>query len=157
MKAFSSRSYPGDDRIALSDDRYPDYEGHRVSAFFRGKDWREVTYPSLVAGYSADPTAIPRFMRDEGFLYYLPAFLSMVLDPEAQEITDAVSYALTAPEPEAAEDARRFRERMARLSAEEGAAVTAVLRHLADLQDRAGEPVNPARDALQSYWEPASA
>jgi hypothetical protein len=153
LQAFSSRSYPGDDRIALSDDRHPDYEGHRVTATLRGKDWREVTYPWLRAVYPGDPTAIPRFLRDEGFLYYLPAFLTLTLDPAAGEITDAVCYALTAPASDAAGDLKQFRARMNGLSDEERAAVAAVLRHLAD---RDG-PGSPAQDALDSYWTPPPA
>jgi hypothetical protein len=153
VKAFASRSHPGDDRIALADDRHADYEGHRVATFFRGKDWRDVTYPWL-ASYPGDPTAILRFMRDEGFLYYLPAFLSLALDPDAGEIRDAVSYALTAPGADASGgDRDRFRARMRRLSDDEKAAVTGVLRHLAEEEG----PGSPAQDALESYWTAAPA
>ena len=153
MKAFSSRSYPGDDRIALADDRYPGYEGHRVAATLRGKDWREVTYPWLLAAHPGDPTAIPRFLRDQGFLYYLPAFLTLALDPAAGEIADAVCYALTAPRTDTAGDLQQFRTRMSGLSDEERSAVAAVLRHLADREG----PGSPAQDALHSYWAPAPA
>jgi hypothetical protein len=153
VKAFSSRSYPGDDRIALSDDRYDDYEGHRVAAAFRGKDWREVTYPWLVSAYPGDVTAIPRFMRDEGFLYFLPAFLNLALDPEAREISDAVCDALTAPAADRAVDRERFRARMSRLSDDERSAVRSVLRHMAEREG----PGSPAQDALNSYWTAAPA
>jgi hypothetical protein len=153
VNAFQGRAYPGDDRIALADDRHPDYEGHRVARVFRGRDWREVTYPWLSASYPGDRTAILRFMQDEGFLYYLPAFLSLALDSEAGDIADAVSYALTAPPASAADDGRRFHARISRLSGNEKAAVTAVLSHLAK-QDGPG---SPAQDALQSYWTSAPA
>jgi len=157
MKAFSSRPYPGDDRIAASDRRYPDYEGHRVSAFFRGKDWHEVSFASLRDGYAGDRTATLQFMLDEGFLYYLPAFLLMALEPQAGDMAEALSFVLTDPGPESGEDSRRFRARMERLSAEERAAVADALRFLADRYEREGDPGNPARDALRSYWEPAQA
>jgi hypothetical protein len=157
MKAFSNRPYPGDDRIADSDRRYPDYEGHRVSAFFRGKDWRAVSFASLRDGYVGDRTATLHFMVDEGFLYYLPAFLLMALEPQAGEMAEALSFALTDGGTEGEEDSRRFHARMARLSAEEKAAVADVLRFLADGYDREGDPVNPARKALRSYWERAEA
>ena len=153
VTAFSSRFYPGDDRIALSNPRYADYEGHRVSASFRGRDWREVTAPWLRSAYAGDPTAVLRFMSDEGFLYYLPAFLAIALDPEAGEIADAVGYALTPPGPEAADDARKFRARMSQLSDAERSAVTAVLRHLAEREG----PGSPAHDALQGFWTSAPA
>ena len=64
--AFSDRPYPGDDRIALSLDAYPSYEGNRVSSFFAGKDWRELTFTALVEGYVGDPTAAIHFMQNEG-------------------------------------------------------------------------------------------
>jgi hypothetical protein len=146
VKAFSSRLYPGDDRIARSDARYADYEGHRVRALFLGKDWREVTAPWLRTAYEGDPTAVLRFLTDEGFLYYLPAFLTIALDAQAGDLADAVSYALTPPE--AAGELNAFRARMGRLAAEERAAVTAVLRHVAEREGAGG----PAHDALQGYW-----
>jgi hypothetical protein len=155
-RAFANRPYPGDDRIAESDPRYPDYEGDRVSAFFRGKDWRHVTFGALLGGYRGDPTACLLFMLDDGFRYYLPAFLLMALDPEAREISEPLCFTLTDRGASAGQDFSRFQARVARLSAEEKAAVTEVLRHLADQYDRAGDPDNPARHALDSYWEPAA-
>jgi hypothetical protein len=157
MKAFANRPYPGDDRIADADRRYPDYEGHRVSAFFRGKDWREISFASLRDGYAGDRTATLHFMLDEGFLYYLPAFLLMVLEPQAGDMAEALSFVLTDRGPEGGEDSRRFRARMERLSAEERAAVADVLRLLVDRYDREGDPSNPARAALRSYWESGQA
>jgi hypothetical protein len=153
VKAFAGRSYPGDDRIALSDPRHPGYEGHRVAAFFRGKDWREVAAHGLETGYEGDPTAALRFLRDEGFHYYLPAFLTIALDPHAGDIADAVAYALTAPGSGPAEDRPQFQARMGRLSHEEKKAVTAVLRHLAEREG----PGSPAQTALQSFWTSAPA
>jgi len=151
VTAFAGRPRPADDRIALADERHTDYEGHRVAAFFRGKDWREVSWPSL-RQYAGDPTASLRFLRDDGFLYYLPAFLLMALDEG--EIAEPLSFSLTDPGTAAPEDSRRFRDRMAKLFPAERAAVIAALRGLAEGYERAGEPDNPARDALASYWDP---
>jgi hypothetical protein len=153
LNAFAARSHPGDDRIALSDPRHADYEGHRVAAFFRGRDWRAVTGRALRSEYEGDPTAALRFLRDEGFLYYLPAFLTIALDPQAGDIADAVAYALTAPGPDAAEDRQSFQARMRGLSEAEKNAVTAVLRHLAQREG----PGSPAHDALQGFWTSAPA
>jgi hypothetical protein len=151
VNAFASRSYPGDAHIASADPRYADYEGHRVAAFFRGKDWRAVTGSALASGYEGDPGAALRFLRDEGFLYYLPAFLTIALDPQAGDIADAVAYALTAPGSDRAEDRRTFQARMSRLSEAENNAVTAVLRHLAEREG----PGSPAHEALQDFWTSA--
>ena len=95
-------------------------------------------------------------MVDEGFRYYLPAFLMMALDPDAEEITDGLCFALTDPAPRAKEHSRRFHARMAGLSPRERAAVGGVLLYLADRYARSGEPDNSARDALDSYWAPVA-
>lgn len=153
VSAFSGRPYPGHDRIALTRDAYPSYEGNRVASFFAGKDWRELTFSALVDGYAGDPTAALHFMQDEGFLYFLPAFLQMALDPGAREMTDALVFSLTDPGPQAGDDSRVFRSRMARLSVEERRVVVDVLQHLAERAEREGEPDNAARHALRSYWE----
>jgi len=153
--AFASRPYPGDDRIAHADARYPDYEGHRVSLFFRGKAWRQVTFGALAHDYRGDPTATIFFMTEDGFCYYLPAFLLMALDPQGGDIADTLVFALTAPEQHKGEDLRRFRARMDRLSTNERAAVICTLRCLAERYDGDGLPDNPARIALKSYWEPS--
>jgi hypothetical protein len=73
--AFADREYPGDDRIADSDPRYPTYEGHAISAFHRGKRWWEITLRHLFDDYPGDPTACLAFMRPEGWRYCLPAYL----------------------------------------------------------------------------------
>jgi hypothetical protein len=151
--AFSGRPYPGDDRIALTRDAYPSYEGNRVSSFFAGKDWRELTFTALVQGYTGDPTAAIHFMQDEGFLYFLPAFLLMALDPAAREMTDALVFSLTDPGPQKSDDSRSFRARMARLSTDERKVVVDLLQYLAERADLEGEPDNAARHALRSYWE----
>jgi hypothetical protein len=157
MKAFANRPYPGDDRIADADRRYPDYEGHRVSAFFREKDWREISFASLRNGYVGDVTATLHFMVDEGFRYYLPAFLLMALEPQAREMVETLCFVLTDRGEEGGEDSRRFHARMAGLLTEEKAAVVDVLRFLAETYEREGDPGNPARAALRSYWERAEA
>ena len=154
-EAFAARPYPGGDRIADLG-RLAAAEGRSLSEFFQGKDWRQVSLASLRDRYPGDPAVALRFMLDEGFRYYLPAYLLVALEPEAEDITDALCFALTDPAPRAKEDSRRFHARMAGLSLREKAAVTGVLRHLADRYDRAGEPDNSARDALDSYWELAS-
>lgn len=153
--AFAHRPYPGDNKIAVTNERYPDYEGHQVANFFKGRDWRRVALETLLNEYQGDPHATMSFMFDEGFCYYLPAFLLMALDPQGGEIADSLVFALTAPEQHAAGDFDRFRARMERLSTEERAAVICTLRRLVELYDRDGLPINPAKVALQRYWEPS--
>lgn len=149
------RPYPGDNKIAVTNERYPDYEGHQVAHFFRGRDWRQVALETLLNEYHGDPHATMSFMLDEGFCYYLPAFLLMALDPQGGEIADSLVFALTAPEQHAGKDFDRFCARMERLSTDERAAVICTLRCLVELYDRDGLPINPAKVAWQRYWAPS--
>jgi hypothetical protein len=152
-KAFANRPYPGDDNIGARNDRYPDYEGHGVARFFRGKDWRQITLETLLHEYQGDAGATVTFMVPEGFRYYLPAFLLMALEPES-ELDDSVMLNLTAPGLHDTAMVDRFRARVEGLSADERAAVICTLRCLAERYDREGYPYNPAKEALESYWEP---
>lgn len=176
-RAFAERDYPGDERIADSDSRYRDYEGHAVTAFHRGKRWQEITLRHLREDYEGDSTACLAFMTPEGWRYYLPAYLLIALEwKESDAIGDTVVFALTHPrarvesysrvatdlglEPEAvlATHSERFEERMSDLREDELAAVRAVLEHIAALVDAENERLAPglpndARVALES-WPP---
>jgi Family of unknown function (DUF6714) len=156
-RAFSSRPYPGDDDIGEHDERYPDYEGDQLSAFLRGKKWPEVTYESLRDHYPGDESACLHFMRDAGFRYYLPAFLLMALDPHARDMAEHLCFVLTDPGDAEATRHERFRARVTPLLSAEKIAVTEVLRFLAKDYEEGGDPINPARAALDSYWERAIA
>jgi hypothetical protein len=173
--AFAGREYPGDDRIADSDPRYPTYEGHAISAFHRGKRWQEITLRHLCDDYPGDPTACLAFMQPEGWRYYLPAYLVIALDwRESDAVGDAVVGALTHPrarlesftrvandlglDPDdvVAAHSERFEERLSGLSPTEVAAVRMVLEHLADRVEAENAPFqtrlpNGPREALESW------
>ena len=174
-RAFAEREYPGDDRIADSDPRYESYEGHAIAAFHRGKPWHEIALRHLLDDYAGDPTACLALMTPEGWRYYLPAYLLMALDwKESDAVGDAVVGALTHPrarvesftrvandlglEPEEvlAKHSERFEARMSGLSADELAAVRAVLEYLAELVEATNAPFqaqlqNGPREALDSW------
>jgi hypothetical protein len=174
-RAFAERAYPGDDLIADSDSRYPDYEGHAITRFHRGKRWQEITLGHLREDYEGDSTACLAFMTPEGWRYYLPAYLLIALEwNESDAIGDAVVGAVTHPrarvesysrvatdlglEPEAvlATHSDRFEERMSGLDEFELAAVRAVLEHIAELVDAENRRLGPglpndARTALESW------
>ena len=174
-RAFAERAYPGDDCIADSDARYESYEGHAVTAFHRGKPWKEITLRHLVDDYAGDPTACLAFMTPEGWRYYLPAYLLIALQPdEAGAIADAVVGTLTHPrartaafkrvavdlglEPEAvlAAHTDRFVNRVSRLTTAELEAVRAVLDWLAAWEEKRDARLgvsssNAARAALDSW------
>jgi hypothetical protein len=174
-RAFAERKRPEDDRIADSDPRYPSYEGHGVTDFHRGKDWREITRRHLFDDYPGDPTACLAFMQPDGWRYYLPAYLLIALDwDESDAVGDAVVGALTHPRAMAesftrvandlgldpdvviAQHSQRFEKRMAGLSPAELEAVRLVLEHLADRVEAENTPFqsrlpNGPREALASW------
>jgi hypothetical protein len=158
-RAFAEREYPGDERIADSDPRYPAYEGHAISAFHRGKWWQEITLRQLVDDYAGDPSACLAFMTPEGWRYYLPAYLLMAFDRKDADVVGlAVVGALTHPrarvesfarvahdlglEPEAvlAAQSERFEERISGLSSAELGAVRPVLAHLQSVSKQRTHP-----------------
>jgi hypothetical protein len=173
--AFADREYPGDDRIADSDPRYPTYEWHAISAFHRGKRWQEITLRHLLHDYPGDPTACLAFMQPEGWRYYLPAYLVIALDwVESDAVGDAVVEALTHPQARVesftrvandlgldpddviAAHSERFEERISGLSPAELDAVRLVLEHLVDVVEAANAPFqtelpNGPREALESW------
>jgi hypothetical protein len=173
--AFAERPYPGDDRIAKSDSRYESYEGHAVTAFHRGKTWKEITLRHLVDDYAGDASACLAFMTPEGWRYYLPAYLLIALQPdEADAIGDAVVGNVTHPrartalfarvaidlglEPEVvlAQHTERFVDRISGLTNEELEAVRTVLQWLAAWKDAGNARFdvampNLARAALDSW------
>ena len=65
--AFNERAYPGDDQLCGSD--YGD-EPAEYALEFRGLDWRTL-HPKFTAYHYAALS----FFTDEGFAYFLPAFL----------------------------------------------------------------------------------
>jgi len=78
-EAFAHAEYPGDAHIVYDNtDAHP--EAQQISRYFRGKRWREVDLP-FVKRYdeSADASTCLTFMSPEGFRYYLPAFLLLMI------------------------------------------------------------------------------
>lgn len=173
--AFGDRPYPGDDRIADSDPRYDDYEGHAVTRFHRGKHWQEITLPHLREEYAGDATACLAFMTPEGWRYYLPAYLLIALEwEEADAVGEAVIGNLTHPRALADSYARvaddlglereevlrgqtaRFEERLSGLGGTEIQAARALLEYVAERIDAehrqlGHELPNAARIALESW------
>lgn len=93
--AFAASTYPGDDKIGFTRPGCVGHEGNLVADFFKGKDWRAITFAGIVAGYDAPINAIPAFMQPDGLAYFLPAFLCMALDLEADGATTADNEAET--------------------------------------------------------------
>lgn len=152
-REFASNAYPGDARISERDPRFPDYEGNQIADFLMGKKWDEVTYDSLASQYCGDQSAMLHFLSREGFQYYLPAFLIIAIDfAQAGEIADAVCSALSPPDKEDQDAAKRFFLRVSDFSPNQKGVIKDVLHFLSECYLQSSYPDNPASDALQRYW-----
>lgn len=89
--AFAAVEYPGEANLGADAPDDPGYEGTIVTRFFKGKDWRDITFDSILAEYDAPLQGMIAFMKPDGIKYYLPAFLVLSLDV-AQE-ADTEEYA----------------------------------------------------------------
>jgi hypothetical protein len=158
--AFADRAYPGDERLALGGG-CPGDESERVSRFFRGKDWREISPGAITEAEGLDRHAFVFFLSSEAFTYYLPALLRFALDPDDPlDMAETISWKLTPPDLTVAKDdpasaRREAREGFVRwadsLSAAETRAVVQVLEHLAERLEEIYDS-NPARLALDAFW-----
>jgi hypothetical protein len=138
-EAFAEHPYPGDDAIARRRPGGAGREAEEVWRRYRGKDWREM----VVAGRERNLRDDIGFLTFEGFVYFLPAYLELVLDAERRfDLDESVaSYLWSFPEPLAA-----------LLSPREKKAVVGVLEFMADAFDERGYVQNNARAALEHYW-----
>ncbi|HSE79295.1 MAG TPA: DUF6714 family protein [Alphaproteobacteria bacterium] len=91
VRAFTGTDYPGDANLGADAPHDPGYEGTIVARFFKGKDWREVTFERILAEYDAPLQGMIAFMKPDGIRYYLPAFLVLSLD--VAEDADTEEYA----------------------------------------------------------------
>ncbi|HTG33748.1 MAG TPA: DUF6714 family protein [Thermoanaerobaculia bacterium] len=139
QEAFASRSYPGDDRIAR---RRPDgiaSEADETWERFRGKDWGEM----VAVGREHDLRENISFLTFEGFVYYLPAYLTLALRPDAPlDIDEFVASHLWAFPGEISPLLRPAERR----------AVVHALELLAREFDSRKYVTNDAQTALDHYW-----
>jgi hypothetical protein len=139
--AFAGRPYPGDGEIALRRPSFPQYEGEEVWERFRGRDWREIL--RIGQARELDLSGSMAFLTLKGFVYYLPAFLTLALDVDGPfEVGESLVFKLWS-----------FPEEVAALLAPaEKRAVVHVLEHLARVYDERNPVRNNARVALDHYW-----
>ncbi len=151
--AFAGQAYPGDGALALSQSGCSGYEGEAVGKFFRGRTWRSLTLDDILRDPDLDPNAFMSFMTSQGFLYFLPAFLIMSLDVEA-DLGDLLAFKLTPPG-EAASRAwkQHFAEIVAGLNVSQRRVVTKVLRYLDDA-NRQRQYTAPAFRGALKFWSP---
>lgn len=154
--AFDGRPYPGDDNLALSRPGCPGYEGDAVGRFFQGKDWREITLESIMEDRELDLNAFIFFLTAGGFVYYLPAFLSMSLDVDGPfDLGEALALKLTPPPPHAGDAWReQFSQIVTSLTPSEKEAVIHTLEYLATEYEKRSYVTNLAQKALDGFWAP---
>lgn len=75
-RAFADRPYPGDENIVVEEYRYSGSEAEATWKRLSKKHWREV----LTIGRELDLRDDLACLTLEGFVYYLPAFLTLSLE-----------------------------------------------------------------------------
>ncbi len=120
--AFSWRPHPGDDK-AIAVRRSSGVEGESAWRFFGGKHWQEI----LRSPHDIEVRDNMGLLTFEGFVYYLPAFLTLSLDvDEYFEVGDQlVSSLWSFPE-----------EVSSLLKPAERRAVVHVLQHLSEAYEK---------------------
>jgi hypothetical protein len=125
--AFAGVDYPGsDDLVPETSGR--DLEREELATALSGRDWRELD----VAFLRSRPEAL-LLMSPGGFRFYLAAYaLAAVENPRGSDLVPAVVVKSLTPPLESESASHWFEERVAGVSAEQGAALCAVLRLIAD-------------------------
>lgn len=81
LEAFKHRPHPGADVVCLVRPEVPGHEGNRVRQALAHKTWEELSEEYLLQHFARGSLrAIPAFLTPQGFLYFLPAFLRLVLE-----------------------------------------------------------------------------
>lgn len=106
-QAFAARAYPGDAAIGINTPNCAWYEGEVVARWFRGRRWEEVRFDDMLADDDSPLGSVPAFMTPAALAYYLPAFLLIALEEDAEPdsdralqrdtFADSVCHGLTRP------------------------------------------------------------
>ncbi len=132
--AFANVPYPGDDNIAYAEADY-NWEPARMAAFFKGKRWQELDWPTLQT-YGGDASACLSFMTTEAFRYYLPAYMLIAIDNYYEAPADVPLFHLSPPR--RADKARRteFLEQVQEFTPAQRQEIREILSHEADEERR---------------------
>ena len=95
-----------DIRNAFSSARRPNTlgrssEGLDVEQYFAGRSWQDINLNSLITERVGDSTAYLSFMTREGFAYFLPGYMIMVLRDDPKEMgnfIDSLMWHLSHPD-----------------------------------------------------------
>ncbi len=138
-EAFAGRSYPGDDYIARRQPGCRGSEAEETWNLFRGKEWQEM----IPIGRTVNLGDYVPFLTFEGFVYYLPALLTLALCPED----------LRAPDEEVVFHLWSYPEEIASLLRPgEKRVLVHILEILAREYARRSYVRNNAQTALDHYW-----
>ena len=157
-REFAGSSRPADDRIALGDERYDDYEGNRVGAALAGKSWQDLRFEELQRIFGSDPSSFVHFLTDEGLRYFLPALAVMSMEDDAADadragLIEAFIHSVSPPETDSDPIiGERFRHLTDALTPSQAAAIAAAVAVVAERLRNAFEPGNDAQRALDAYW-----
>lgn len=150
-EAFSGRSPGFSGRVVSS--RFDDPESMSINNCFSGKMVREITVElirdSLPAMYR---TSIPFFLKDDEFLYYLPALFRYLIESEDDEFSDVLVCSVT-PDPSDSERLSSMKKRrLSMLSSDEMSCLRYAFLSLYDVLRVRGERGSRLLDAVDRYW-----
>lgn len=124
--------------------------------FFAGRKWQEIECAEVLQKYPSGASAMLTFLSDEGFAYYLPLFMSCVLDAfdESGSLLESLLAELAPSNPTGSQ--KPVARNIEMLSAEEKECVARFLNYLAtchsaELPEEIYQDIAP-KVILSRFW-----
>ncbi len=148
--AFADATYPGDEGL-IPETSLCNPESQELRDLVMGRHWRELTLDYIDSRRINDTVAV--LLSDEGFRYYLPAYMLAILEDRetADVMVDSVIYRLIGPFEMPSPERDAWLEWTGQLGDEQQRAVTAFLEFERDVH-REDYPFDEPERALHSYW-----
>ena len=144
IKAFQNTKYPGDTDIVY-DNSDENLESAEIRKNFQQLEWQNVSHDILLYNRWSHG-----FFTDNGYRYYLPAYMLFVLDDlkKSDVIPANLVVSLTASTSELSE--AEFKARMDGFTLDQKKAIRSFLEYLKDTNVTYSK--NPPRKAIRQYW-----
>jgi hypothetical protein len=124
--------------------------------FYASRSWPDISYEELLNTYPSGVSAAVTFLSDQGFTYYLPLFMSCILDrfDESAGLAESLLYDLMRPA--TPHEQKQFDNKIVALDAAQRKCVAHFLEYLAQCHAESyprdvhihGSP----EESLSHYW-----